>query len=61
MPMNSQMDSERAQDLERRLRAYEELENSACWPGALTAADVLALALMTLLMVAGAYYLGGQP
>ncbi len=59
--MNSQVDIERAQDLERRLRAYEELENSARWPGALTAADVVALALLTLVMVAGAYYLGGQP
>ncbi|MNS30759.1 hypothetical protein D3C72_627970 [compost metagenome] len=59
--MNSQVDIERAQDLERRLRAYEELENKAHWPGALTVADVVALALLTLVMVAGSYYLGGQP
>ncbi|MCE1116771.1 MULTISPECIES: hypothetical protein [Pseudomonas] len=59
--MNSQVDVERAQDLERRLRAYEELEGRAHWPGALTARDVIALALLTLVMVAGAYLLGGQP
>lgn len=59
--MNSQVDVERAQDLERRLCAYEELEKSVQWPGALTAADVVALALLVLAMIAGAYYLGGQP
>ncbi|ABY98993.1 TPA: hypothetical protein ACHTCR_001120 [Pseudomonas putida] len=59
--MNSQVDVERAQDLERRLCAYEELERRAHWPGALTAADVVALALLVLVMIAGAYYLGGHP
>ncbi|WP_194791559.1 hypothetical protein [Pseudomonas sp. UFMG81] len=59
--MNSQVDVEREQDLERRLRAYEEMEKRADWPGALTARDVVALALLTLVMVAGAYLLGGQP
>ncbi|WP_449433642.1 hypothetical protein [Pseudomonas putida] len=59
--MNSQVDVERAQDLERRLRAYEELERRAHWPGALTALDFTALALLALVMVAGAYLLGGQP
>ena len=59
--MNSQVDTERAQDLERRLRAYEELEGRAHWPGALKAADVIALAVLTLVMVVGAYVLGGQP
>lgn len=59
--MNSQVDVERAQDLERRLCAYEELEKGVQWPGALSAADVVALALLVLVMIAGAYYLGGQP
>ncbi|MFK0088579.1 hypothetical protein ACIQUS_14945 [Pseudomonas sp. NPDC090755] len=59
--MNSQVDVERAQDLERRLRAYEELEKRAHWPGALSAGDFVALILLTLVMVAGAYFLGGQP
>jgi len=59
--MNSQVDVERAQDLERRLCAYEELEERARWPGAMTSADAVALALLVLAMVAGAYYLGGQP
>lgn len=59
--MNSQVDVERAQDLERRLRAYEELEGRAHWPGALGVSDVVALALLVLVMVAGAYCLGGRP
>lgn len=59
--MNSQVDEARAQDLERRIRAYEELERRAHWPGALSARDVVALSLLTLMMVAGAYLLGGQP
>ncbi|WEK33228.1 MAG: hypothetical protein P0Y58_13890 [Candidatus Pseudomonas phytovorans] len=59
--MNSQVDVERAQDLERRLCAYEELEKRAQWPGALRATDLAALALLVLVMIAGAYYLGGQP
>ena len=61
--MNSQVDVERAQDLERRLCAYEELEKRVQWPGALTADDVVALTLLVLVlvMIAGAYYLGGQP
>ena len=59
--MNSPVDTERAQDLERRLRAYEELEGRAHWPGALKATDVIALAVLTLVMVVGAYVLGCQP
>lgn len=59
--MNSQVDVERAQDLERRLRAYEELEGRAHWPGALALADVVALCLLVIVVVAGAYYLGGRP
>ncbi|GLO44362.1 hypothetical protein [Pseudomonas putida] len=59
--MNSQADVERAQDLERRLRVYEELEKRADWPGALRAGDFVALTLLTLVMVAGAYFLGDQP
>jgi len=59
--MNSQVDVERAQDLDRRIRAYEELESRTDWPGALSLGDVVALALLTLVMVGGAYFLGGQP
>ncbi|MCY1434899.1 hypothetical protein D9M71_509760 [compost metagenome] len=59
--MNSQVDVERAQDLDRRIRAYEELESRADWPGALSAGDFIALSLLTLVMVAGAYFLGGHP
>ncbi|MGH8483588.1 MAG: hypothetical protein ACRESP_04220 [Pseudomonas sp.] len=59
--MNSQVDAQRAEDLERRIRAYEELEGRAHWPGALNVGDVIALALLTLVMVGGAYFLGGQP
>ncbi|MFD2645240.1 hypothetical protein [Pseudomonas japonica] len=59
--MNSQADSERAQDLERRLRAYEELEGRADWPGALNAVDCLALLALSVVMIGLALWLGGQP
>ncbi|TDF84417.1 hypothetical protein [Pseudomonas sp. H9] len=59
--MNSQVDAERAQDLERRLRAYEELERRGDWQGALNVVDCIALLLLTTVMVAGALLLGGQP
>lgn len=59
--MNSQVDVERAQDLERRLRAYEELESRAHWPGALTALDCVALVLLSVLMVGVALAVGGRP
>jgi hypothetical protein len=43
--------AERAQDLERRIRVYEELEASGNWPGALGATDYTAIALLTLGLV----------
>ncbi|MEG1040610.1 MAG: hypothetical protein RSE94_11915 [Pseudomonas sp.] len=59
--MNSQVDAERAQDLERRLCAYEQLERRGDWQGALTLVDCVALVLLTAVMVGGALLLGGQP
>ncbi|WP_171011862.1 hypothetical protein [Pseudomonas sp. 2FE] len=56
--MNSQADIARAQELERRIRVYEELENSNDWPGALNATDYTAITLMTLVLVAGFYLWG---
>ncbi|MNG06276.1 hypothetical protein D3C85_499170 [compost metagenome] len=56
--MNSQAEIERAQDLERRIRAYEQLEESNDWPGALSAVDYIAMTLMTLVLVIGAYLWG---
>lgn len=59
--MNSQVDVERAQDLERRLCAYEELEGRRERPGALSVLDVVALVALMLVMVIGAYVMGGRP
>jgi hypothetical protein len=56
--MNSQAEIERAQDLERRIRVYEQLEESNDWPGALSAVDYIAMTLMTLVLVIGAYLWG---
>ncbi|MNG17352.1 hypothetical protein D3C84_1013330 [compost metagenome] len=56
--MNSQPDIERAQELERRIRVYEQLEQSKEWPGALTAIDYIAITLMTLVLVVGFYLWG---
>ncbi|WPC06338.1 hypothetical protein SBP02_06180 [Pseudomonas benzenivorans] len=56
--MNSQAESLRAQDLERRIRVYEEMEQAKHWPGALNATDYLAITLMTLVLVAGFYLWG---
>ncbi len=56
--MNSQAESARAQDLERRIRVYEEMEKGDEWPGALSATDYIATALMTLVLVI-AFYLWG--
>jgi hypothetical protein len=56
--MNSQAEIERAQDLERRIRVYEQQEESNDWPGALNAVDYIAMTLMTLVLVIGAYLWG---
>ncbi|WP_171016533.1 hypothetical protein [Pseudomonas sp. D(2018)] len=56
--MNSQPDIDRAQELERRIRVYEQLEESKEWPGALTAVDYIATTLMTLVLVVGFYLWG---
>ena len=56
--MNSQPDIERAQELERRIRVYEQLEQSKEWPGALSAVDYSAITLMTLVLVVGFYLWG---
>ncbi|MCO6055114.1 hypothetical protein NG726_00265 [Pseudomonas sp. MOB-449] len=56
--MNSQPDIERAQELERRIRVYEQLESSKEWPGALNAVDYIATILMTLVLVVGFYLWG---
>ncbi|EJN37797.1 hypothetical protein D3C76_1717610 [compost metagenome] len=59
--MSSEVDVERAQDLDRRLRAYEELQSGPRWPGALTTTDCVALAVLALALVVGFYLWGGQP
>ena len=56
--MNSQAEKLRAQDLERRIRVYEEMEQANNWPGALSATDYIAITLMTLVLVAGFYFWG---
>lgn len=56
--MNSQADNLRAQDLERRIRVYEEMEQANNWPGALNAVDYIAITLMTLVLVTGFYLWG---
>ncbi len=56
--MNSQAESLRAQDLERRIRVYEEMEQANHWPGALSATDYIAITLMTLVLVTGFYLWG---
>lgn len=56
--MNSQAENLRAQDLERRIRVYEEMEQANNWPGALNAVDYIAITLMTLVLVAGFYLWG---
>ncbi len=56
--MNSQANIERAQELERRIRVYEQLEESNNWPGALNAVDYIAMTLMTLVLVIGSYVWG---
>jgi hypothetical protein len=47
-PGTGAADAQCAQDLERRIRVYEELEASGHWPGALGATDYTAIALLTL-------------
>ncbi|MFT0517342.1 hypothetical protein [Pseudomonas faucium] len=59
--MSSEVDVERAQDLDRRLRAYEELQAGQRWPGALTATDALLVALLALAVIIGFYLWGGRP
>ncbi len=56
--MNSQAEIARTQDLERRIRVYEEMDNTNNWPGALNATDYIAIALMTLALVVGFYLWG---
>ena len=56
--MNSQAEHARAQDLERRIRVYEEMEQGEQWPGALSAMDYIAISLMTLVLVVGFYLWG---
>ncbi|MHA6963279.1 hypothetical protein [Zobellella denitrificans] len=56
--MKNQADIARAQELERRIRVYEEMEKNDEWPGALRAADYIAIILMTLVLVIGCYLWG---
>ncbi|MBT8764584.1 hypothetical protein [Metapseudomonas boanensis] len=56
--MNSEPHIQRAQDLERRIRVYEQMEESHDWPGALNAVDYTAMTLMTLVLVIGFYVWG---
>ncbi|MDM8347617.1 hypothetical protein P8H27_01720 [Pseudomonas sp. sp1636] len=56
--MNSQAEHVRAQDLERRIGVYEEMEKDEQWPGALSAMDYIAIGLMTLVLVVGFYLWG---
>jgi len=59
LQMKSKDQLERAKDLERRIRVYEEMEATNNWPGALKATDYTAIALMTLGFVV-AFYLWGH-
>lgn len=56
--MNSQADIARAQELERRIRVYEEMDEGDEWPGALRTTDYIAITLMTLALVIGFYLWG---
>lgn len=56
--MNSQYEHEHQQELERRIRVYEQMEQDNRWPGALRAPDYFAISLMTLLLVVGFYQWG---
>lgn len=56
--MNSQAEIARAQELERRIRVYEEMDESDEWPGALRTTDYIAITLMTLALVIGFYLWG---
>jgi len=59
--MNSQTDDECAQDLERRIGAYEELEQREHWPGALGAIDCMTMALLVLVLVLGFSFITDCP
>lgn len=56
--MNIEPHTQRAQDLERRIRVYEQMEESHDWPGAMNAFDYIALTLMTLVLVIGFFVWG---
>lgn len=56
--MKSKDQFERAKDLERRIRVYEEMEAKNNWPGALKATDYTAVALITLGLVVTFYIWG---
>lgn len=56
--MSTTTESLRAQDLENRIRVYEEMEQAREWPGALTTLDYSAIILMTLVLVIGFYFWG---
>ncbi|WP_180961851.1 hypothetical protein [Pseudomonas plecoglossicida] len=58
--MNSEVDVERAQDLDRRCAPMKNCKPQR-WPGALTVTDCLALAFFALAVVIGFYLWGGQP
>jgi hypothetical protein len=40
-------------ELERRIRVYEQMEESGHWPGRLTTRDYLALAALTVVLTVG--------
>lgn len=52
--MHDHIDTERAQDLEMRLRSYEALERQPYWPGVLGAADWWGALALTLVLLLGA-------
>ncbi|CAE6907176.1 MULTISPECIES: hypothetical protein [Pseudomonas] len=56
--MNTAAENLRAQDLEKRIRVYEEMELADEWPGALSALDYTVIVLMTLVLVVGFYLWG---
>ena len=56
--MKNEYQNMQAKDLERRIRVYEEMEENNHCPGALTAFDYTAIALLTLGLVI-AFYLWG--
>jgi len=49
----TEMDKDWAQELQRRITVYDECEARSHWPGKMTAADYVGLAVLTIVLVVG--------